>query len=197
METPTAAKISTMDINAFIEKLKRKKDIRELVHHEVIEPIGASFGECRRPLDAPVLGALSGVGIDRLYSHQVRGIELVKGGRNVVAMTPTASGKSLIYNVPVIESILKDPGTHALYIFPLKGLEQDQQGAFTELTRDLGLPGAESTRGSTPGPSAIYDGDTTQYRRKKIRENPVCNNRRDTHLPGGSGVARFASNKAP
>ncbi|MBI4683607.1 MAG: DUF1998 domain-containing protein [Nitrospirae bacterium] len=108
-------------------------------------------------------------------------------------MTPTASGKSLIYNIPVIESIIENPETTALYIFPLKGLEQDQVKNLNELFENVGItppfnsPLAKGVeRGvDTPGNSVtrtkrmmrsplrcaeVYDGDTTAYRRGKIRK---------------------------
>ena len=83
-------------------------------------------------------------------------------GENVVVSTPTASGKTLIYNLPVLESVLIEPGTRALYLFPLKALEQDQQRKIEELSSALG---ANVT-------SAIYDGDTSAYRRRKILSDP-------------------------
>ncbi len=99
-------------------------------------------------------------GIERLFSHQAEALRLIRAGRNLVVMTPTASGKSLIYNIPILEMLLKAPGSKALYISPMKGLEQDQLGALNSLAGPLGLSGG-----------AVYDGDTTPYRRKKIREN--------------------------
>jgi DEAD/DEAH box helicase domain-containing protein len=161
-----------MDLNSFIEELKRRKDLKGFVHHEVIPPVPPSYEVPEKPLIGEVAKALGGLGIKKLYKHQSLGIDIVRGGRNVVAMTPTASGKSLIYNIPVVESVLRDPATHALYLFPLKGLEQDQLKAFNELTEGLPLQIERPERPSAPGPCEIYDGDTTQYRRKKIRERP-------------------------
>src|SRR5206468_8342416 len=70
-----------------------------------------------------VLGAR---GIDQLYTHQAAAIDHALAGRNVVVITPTASGKTLCYNAPVLDSILKDPSSRALYLFPTKALAQDQ-----------------------------------------------------------------------
>ncbi len=109
-------------------------------------------------------------GIRRFWSHQVEGIELVRGGWNVVVMTPTASGKSLVYNIPVVETVLRDPGARALYLFPLKGLEQDQVKNLNGLLRPLGIGDGGGTRRPI-APAEVYDGDTTPYRRRKIREN--------------------------
>jgi DEAD/DEAH box helicase domain-containing protein len=90
-----------MDLKEFIKELKGRKDLRVFVHHEVIPPIPASFEEPEEPLTGEVKAALKGLGIKKLYRHQALGIDIVREGKNVVAMTPTASGKSLIYNVPV------------------------------------------------------------------------------------------------
>ncbi|MEE9614608.1 MAG: DEAD/DEAH box helicase [Thermodesulfobacteriota bacterium] len=153
-----------MNITSFIKNLKERDDLGTFVHHERIEPVPPSYGVPKGDGNLPkeIEGSLRGLGIEKLYSHQARGIELVRQGRNVVVMTPTASGKSLVYNLPVLETLLKEPGSRALYLFPLKGLEQDQLKALRELSSSLPF---ENT-------AEIYDGDTTQYRRKKIRENP-------------------------
>ena len=100
-------------------------------------------------------------GISSLYSHQAEAIERIRQGDNIVLMTPTASGKSLAYNIPVLESIIADGNTRALFIFPLKGLEQDQMKNLNELSESLGL-------GSV---GEVYDGDTPAERRREIREN--------------------------
>jgi len=166
-----------VDIKAFIDEITGRADLKEVVHHEVLPSREPLLAETSEPLSQEVKAALTSLGIDGLFSHQAEGIDLVRQGRNVVVMTPTASGKSLIYNIPVAEAILKDPEARAMYIFPLKGLEQDQLGAFRELASRLPLPQHESAgkgrrKAYTPGISEIYDGDTSAYRRKKIRESP-------------------------
>ncbi len=90
-------------------------------------------------------------------------VEKVRGGKNVVIATPTASGKTLTYNLPVVERLLQDPGGKALYLFPLKALEQDQWKAFQELVKPF--------QTQFPFKAEIYDGDTSSYRRRKIRES--------------------------
>lgn len=170
-------------VEDFIRDLKERRDVEEVVHHETIPSSPSSYGSTAAPLDERLRRALGEVGIKELFDHQARGIDIIRGGSNLVAMTPTASGKSLIYNVPVLESILDDPKSRALYLYPLKGLEQDQLGALTDLTARLGLgspsaPGRteggtrRKRRAFTPGAAEIYDGDTSDYRRKKIRESP-------------------------
>lgn len=166
-----------MDINAFIADIKSRPDLKDVVHHEEMPPRDAVYAQTSKPLPNELTEALRASGIEGLFSHQASGIDLVRQGSNVVVMTPTASGKSLIYNIPVLESLLKDPDSKALYIFPLKGLEQDQLGAFRELSARLPVrKAADAPTGKrkafTPGACEIYDGDTTAYRRKKIREAP-------------------------
>src|SRR5436305_3608647 len=78
-------------------------------------------------LDPRLRAAYAKRGIDRLYSHQAESIRQTLAGRNVVVVTPTASGKTLCYNLPVLDAILKDPDARALYLFPTKALSQDQQ----------------------------------------------------------------------
>jgi DEAD/DEAH box helicase domain-containing protein len=141
---------------AFIEELKKDRLISAgITAQKFITPHEAVFRDIEIKDDLKT--ALKLRGIERLYAHQAEGINLIRQGHNVVVMTPTASGKSLIYNIPVMESILENPDAKALYIFPLKGLEQDQIRKFNELS-PLQI-------------CAVYDGDTTAYKRKKIREN--------------------------
>jgi DEAD/DEAH box helicase domain-containing protein len=100
-------------------------------------------------------------------------------------MTPTASGKSLIYNIPVLETILEDSSAKALYLFPLKGLEQDQIKTLRELAEDLAIR----------HPAEIYDGDTSAYRRKKIRQafpNIIFSNPDMLHLAINAFHAKWA-----
>jgi len=116
----------------------------------------------------PVLGELlARISIDRLYSHQARAIELILENKDVLIATPTASGKSLIYNLPVFNALHRDPSARALYLFPLKALAQDQVRTIESLAGKL--PEVFLQRGCEP--AAIYDGDTSAYRRKKIRDN--------------------------
>ncbi|MBN1568894.1 MAG: DEAD/DEAH box helicase [Acidobacteria bacterium] len=100
-------------------------------------------------------------GIERLYSHQADAAERVHRGDNVVIVTPTASGKTLCYNLPVLNAVLENPDTRALYIFPTKALAQDQ---LAEL-QDLG-----SRLGDTFG-VFTYDGDTPSDARQSIRQH--------------------------
>ncbi|MCL1817900.1 MAG: DEAD/DEAH box helicase, partial [Spirochaetaceae bacterium] len=104
--------------------------------------------------------ALRARGVERLYSHQAEAFDTARAGKNCVVVTPTASGKSLCYNLPVIHSILEKPETRALYIFPTKALSQDQQADLNEavLAGELGVK------------IATYDGDTPSSVRASARE---------------------------
>jgi DEAD/DEAH box helicase domain-containing protein len=99
-------------------------------------------------------------GIKQLYSHQAVTAELVHSGRNVVVVTPTASGKTLCYNLPVLHAVLENPDTRALYLFPTKALAQDQLAELHDLAKRLDDRFGVFT----------YDGDTPSDARKAIRE---------------------------
>jgi len=103
---------------------------------------------------------LAARGIPRLYTHQARACELSAEGRNVVVVTPTASGKTLCYNLPVLNAILADPHARAIYLFPTKALAEDQ---LHEMHSTLDAAGSQIR-------AFTYDGDTPQDARKAIRE---------------------------
>lgn len=103
--------------------------------------------------------ALKKKGFASLFSHQGQAWEKVSQGKNVVVVTPTASGKTLCYNLPVLDRILKDPSTRAIYLFPTKALSQDQMAELDEIIELMG----KDIRIFT------YDGDTPQDARKAIR----------------------------
>jgi DEAD/DEAH box helicase domain-containing protein len=148
----------------FIEKLKRHRYYApQVVYHQPFPPQTASFSRPEQDFPPALARALERMGIRQLYSHQVEAIEKVRGGKNVVIATPTASGKTLTYNLPVVEKLLQDPGGKALYLFPLKALEQDQLKAFREFVQPFQIQFSFKAE--------IYDGDTSSYRRKKIRES--------------------------
>jgi DEAD/DEAH box helicase domain-containing protein len=100
-------------------------------------------------------------GIDRLYSHQAAAAELARAGKDFVVVTPTASGKTLCYNLPILNAILENADTRALYLFPTKALAQDQLTEFDDLATRLDHQFGVFT----------YDGDTPSDARKAIREH--------------------------
>ncbi len=109
---------------------------------------------------------LRALGINGLYSHQAQAIEGIRAGEDVIVATPTASGKSLIYNLPVLEHVMRHAEMHALYLFPLKALAQDQQAALAKLHQAV-LPDSEHDKRPF---SAIYDGDTSLAQRGRLRK---------------------------
>jgi len=104
--------------------------------------------------------AYAGKGIRQLYSHQAAAAETVRAGKNVVIVTPTASGKTLCYNLPILNAILENSDSRALYLFPTKALAQDQLAELHDLNQRL-----ENRFGVF-----TYDGDTPSDARKAIRE---------------------------
>jgi DEAD/DEAH box helicase domain-containing protein len=116
---------------------------------------------CEYPSDVdPVLvKALKDKGFLKLYSHQNLSWELLKEGKNIAVVTPTASGKTLCYNLPVLDAIIKNPSARAIYLFPTKALSQDQRA---ELDETINLLPTEIS-------IFTYDGDTPQDARKAIR----------------------------
>ena len=114
-------------------------------------------------LDDRLTRALASRGISELYTHQADTIDHALAGRNVVVVTPTASGKTLGYNAPVLHSILQDPSSRALYLFPTKALAQDQLAELQALCEAIAAASGDAIGVFT------YDGDTPQDARRTIR----------------------------
>jgi len=114
-------------------------------------------------IDARLRAALAARGIERLYTHQAQAIEHALAGRHVVVTTPTASGKTLCYNVPVMNGILADPSCRAMYLFPTKALAQDQLAELDRLSQQIAKVADVEVGVFT------YDGDTPQDARRAIR----------------------------
>ncbi|MCX5858587.1 MAG: DEAD/DEAH box helicase [Proteobacteria bacterium] len=143
----------------FIQEIRESEELRTpgSIYHRHLPGFAGDFREIPSWFSAEIRLRLEAQGIKKLFSHQVAALDLIRFGENVVVSTPTASGKSLIYNLAAAEAARADPGSRALYLFPLKALEQDQVRALGEtfggiLTAD------------------IYDGDTPQSQRTRIRK---------------------------
>jgi DEAD/DEAH box helicase domain-containing protein len=153
-----------MLLEDFINNLKNNERYgREIVHHEILESSPAMYAPLTPGLPEPLRDSLKQTGIHRLYTHQVEAINSVRTGNNVVTVTPTASGKTLNFLLPVLEAIIKDPTSHALLFFPIKALSQDQYKRIKEL---LDYSGLEEITVS------VYDGDTPKSERTNLRRNP-------------------------
>ena len=114
-------------------------------------------------LDPRLTQALVSRGVEQLYTHQAEAIEHALAGRHTVVITPTASGKTLCYNAPVLNAILQDPSSRALYLFPTKALAQDQLAELQAMCETIDHATGESIGVFT------YDGDTPQDARRTIR----------------------------
>jgi DEAD/DEAH box helicase domain-containing protein len=134
-----------------------------LVHHRFLPGRGAVSGSLAEPLAPHLREALARLGISRLYRHQAEALAGCRRGENVVIATPTASGKSLVYNLALMEFLGKEAGGRGLYLFPLKALAQDQYQSFVALNEEL--PPERRLQ------VAVYDGDTPPNERRRIKEN--------------------------
>jgi len=118
---------------AWLRELSERPEHRGAVSHwHVIPARAARHGTLAWPLPAPLAEALESQGVGRLYSHQVHAIERLRARLDTVVVTGTASGKSLCYHAPVVERLLEDPESTALYLFPTKALAQDQLKGLAE-----------------------------------------------------------------
>lgn len=161
--------MKSTDISAYIRALSSSPKFGpQVVFHKVLEPSPPAYHDAQDPVHSEIGRALKKLGITRLYSHQIEALELIRQGKDVVVATPTASGKSLVYNIPVIENHFEEPQARALYLFPLKALSQDQQRTLTDLYSNLG----DGNRKGEKAFSAVYDGDTKPSQRARLRKDP-------------------------
>ncbi|MDO8585438.1 MAG: DEAD/DEAH box helicase [Armatimonadota bacterium] len=153
-----------MDVRQFLANIQSSYFYRDQVAHiESIPARDAQYADLSKPLPPPVAHTLQQMGIERLYTHQATAIEKARAGRNVVIVTSTASGKTLCYNLPVIETLLRDPSAKAFYLFPTKALAQDQVKTLRRMAELNGELAATLKVGT-------YDGDTPQAARRKLRD---------------------------
>ncbi len=152
-------------LEQFLQAISQDRDLApEVAHREDIPAREARWGDIPADLRPEVIAGLGSLGIGRLYSHQSEAVGRALAGEDLVVVTPTASGKTLCYNLPVLNRCLEQPAARALYLFPIKALEQDQLGSFRELAAACGAGDRVAAE--------IYDGDTPSHRREKIRRNP-------------------------
>jgi DEAD/DEAH box helicase domain-containing protein len=147
-------------VDRVIAELLADPSIEPLIAaHRVLEPLAARHAPWPEGLDSRLVDALRSRGVDALYSHQARAVQAVRDGRNVCVVTPTASGKTLCYNLPVLDAIVRDPTARALYLFPTKALAADQLDELRALADAARLDLKTST----------YDGDTPANVRSVVR----------------------------
>ncbi|MCS7315858.1 MAG: DEAD/DEAH box helicase [Bryobacterales bacterium] len=154
------------------------------IHRQPARP--GEYADFPEGLDPRLRRALAAQGIERLYSHQAEAFRLLAAGRNLVVVTPTASGKTLCYNLAVLNDLVADPALRAVYLFPTKALAEDQLHELQTLVDAIGA----DVRAFT------YDGDTPQDARRAIREraNVVLTNPDMLHtgiLPHHTRWAKF------
>jgi len=154
--TPAVA-VTPPTVQALVERLRRRHGAR--ITGELVIPARAgAYAPLPEELHPGLAAALRARGLEKLYSHQREAWEHVRAGRHAVIVTPTASGKTLCYNLPVLQGALEDKAK-ALYLFPTKALSQDQVAEIIELNRagDLGVR------------AFTFDGDTPGDARKAVR----------------------------
>jgi DEAD/DEAH box helicase domain-containing protein len=151
-----------MDARRFLERLQHDRSWKgQLVHVEEIPTQQARHASPDPLLPAKIAEMLAKQNISELYVHQREALELARARRDFVVVTGTASGKTLCYNLPIMETLLEDPQATALYLFPTKALSQDQ---LRGLLRSLDLMEMAPIAGT-------YDGDTPPDRRRKLRDD--------------------------
>ena len=154
--------LSTGGLETTLEKFRHLSQLPDSpvrsIHHQPARE--AIFVPLPESVDPRLKTALAARGITALYSHQAEAYEAVERGENTVVVTPTASGKTLCYNLPVLNQLLADPSARAVYLFPTKALAEDQRHEFQGLVDALGVDLRVFT----------YDGDTPQDARRAIRE---------------------------
>jgi DEAD/DEAH box helicase domain-containing protein len=151
-----------MDVLALLKRVQSRPDYGgQLQHVEVLPERAGRFDSPPQPLPQPLIRLLAARGIEQLYCHQVAALEAARAGRDFVVVTGTASGKTLCYNLPILESAISEPA-RALYLFPTKALAQDQLKGLLELV----ATDPELAAAVRPG---VYDGDTPTAQRRRIR----------------------------
>ncbi len=157
-----------------------------LVLDEVLPSAEAAFAPFPDTLAAPVVQALKARGLTQLYTHQAQAFELSRTGADIVVATPTASGKSLCYLLPVLQSLATDREARALFLFPTKALSRDQEASLHRFMEQAGLEHGAVT----------FDGDTPADARRSARERSgvILTNPDMLHtgiLPHHASWARF------
>ena len=149
-----------MTLEQVLDQLRNDRDFSQcIVHWQTIEPKPAKFADFPAGLSNKLVETIQALGIEQLYTHQAEAVRAVLDDKDVVIVTPTASGKTLCYNLPVLNKIIHDQDSRALYLFPTKALSQDQMNELYNLIQKLDVDIKTYT----------FDGDTPQTARRAIR----------------------------
>jgi DEAD/DEAH box helicase domain-containing protein len=181
-----------MSVETALEALRLEpRFMRNVARWEITPARPARYASFPTELDPRLIDALAASGVTALYTHQAEAVAAALRGEHVAVVTPAASGKTLCYNLPVLNRLLADPSARALYLFPTKALAQDQLAELRELAGLLNGEGETSRQGnkgakplqtlgaSSPRPllspsppltCATYDGDTPSAQRAKVRD---------------------------
>ncbi|MRX70946.1 DEAD/DEAH box helicase [Bacillus lacus] len=151
-------KKSLGDIIHFLQNDQLTK--KQIVHWHTIDEKPAISNPFPNYVDERLRSALERRGITELYTHQEASLQAAEEGKSFVAVTPTASGKTLCYNLPVLQKVIEEENSRALYIFPTKALAQDQKSELNEIIAEMGM-GINSY---------TYDGDTSPAIRQRVRK---------------------------
>ncbi|MGB4569267.1 MAG: DEAD/DEAH box helicase, partial [Tepidanaerobacteraceae bacterium] len=151
-----------MNLEQVLDQLRtQERFYKNITHWEVVSESSGRYEDFPEYLNPKLIKALNKKGIYRLYSHQRRALDEVMTGHDITVVTPTASGKSLCYNLPVLNTLLSDKDARAIYLFPTKALSQDQVSELMELVDDMDANIKTFT----------YDGDTPVNARVAIRKD--------------------------
>jgi DEAD/DEAH box helicase domain-containing protein len=180
-----------MNVQRFLQKLTSDPYYQQQI--ALIQELSgqaAIYGEADPPLPPSMQGLLASKGINRLYSHQGQAVNAIREGKHTIIVTGTASGKTLCYQIPILESFQVNPQSRALLIYPTKALAQDQLKALGRLTEAMAEPWPVM---------GTYDGDTSVNTRKKLRDhgNIILTNPDMLHqgiLPKHPGWSAFLTN---
>jgi DEAD/DEAH box helicase domain-containing protein len=178
-----------MVVSSFIDYVKSLPDYRrQIVHVEHLPSKEADYSEMNRPLHKTLEAALRAAELYPLYSHQAAAVDKAIEGKNAMVVTAAASGKTLCYNLPVLQAMLTEKGSRALYIFPTKALAQDQLRGLSDLVSLL----------PSPIRLATFDGDTPARERSQVKKSAriVLTNPDMLHvgiLPNHQSWSRFLS----
>ena len=142
---------------------------KNIVHHHITPQISAEYADFPENLSPEIIDILKSKNIEKLYVHQTKSIENILKKKNVVIKTGVASGKSLCYQIPIIQSIFDDSQSRSLLLFPTKALTQDQAKNMSTFL-DMEIPITEKLNNIELG---VYDGDTSAGHRQQIKKN--CN----------------------